>query len=72
MNFLEETDEIKQDVAHRPQIRWPVHCVQGTRGAEFHPHLDVSSIARVFRKGADSSADSYSGFFDNGHRNSTG
>jgi nicotinamidase-related amidase len=61
MNFLEVTDEIEQDVAHRPQIFWPVHCVQGTRGAEFHPHLDASSIARDFRKGADPSVDSYSG-----------
>ena len=25
-----------------PQVLWPVHCVQGTRGAEFAPGLDVS------------------------------
>ena len=54
------------------QILWPVHCVQNTRGAEFAPGLDVSRVARVFRKGTDPAIDSYSGFFDNGHRRSTG
>ena len=54
------------------QILWPVHCVQGTRGAEFAPSLDVSHVARVFRKGTDPAIDSYSGFFDNGHRKDTG
>ena len=54
------------------QILWPAHCVQGTRGAEFAPGLDTSRVARVFRKGTDPAIDSYSGFFDNGHRKSTG
>jgi nicotinamidase/pyrazinamidase len=60
------------ELAGQPQILWPVHCVQGSPGAELHPGLDRSRIARVFRKGADPSVDSYSGFFDNGHRSSTG
>jgi nicotinamidase/pyrazinamidase len=60
------------ELAGCSQILWPVHCVQGTPGAEFHPQLDTSAIVRVFRKGADPRVDSYSGFFDNGHRNSTG
>ncbi len=54
------------------QILWPVHCVQHTRGAEFHPELDRSRIARVFQKGVEPQIDSYSGFFDNGHRRLTG
>jgi nicotinamidase-related amidase/8-oxo-dGTP pyrophosphatase MutT (NUDIX family) len=54
------------------QTLWPVHCIQGTPGADFHPGLDRSRIARVFRKGDDPTLDSYSGFFDNGHRKSTG
>ena len=54
------------------QVLWPVHCVQGTPGAEFHPRLDRSAIARVFRKGTDPTIDSYSGIFDNAHRKSTG
>ena len=60
------------ELAGRPQILWPVHCVQGTPGAEFHPALDRSQIVRVFRKGVDPRIDSYSGFFDNGHNASTG
>lgn len=60
------------DLNGLPQVLWPVHCVQGTRGAEFAPPLDVSRVARVFRKGTDPTIDSYSGFYDNGHRRSTG
>ena len=60
------------ELAGLPQILWPVHCVQGTPGAELHPGLDRSQIARVFPKGTDPKVDSYSGFFDNGRRSSTG
>lgn len=55
-----------------PQVMWPVHCVQGTRGAEFHGDLDARAIHLVVRKGTDPAIDSYSGFFDNGHRKATG
>jgi nicotinamidase/pyrazinamidase len=54
------------------QILWPVHCVQGAPGAEFHPALETGRIVRVFRKGTDAGVDSYSGFFDNGRRKATG
>jgi nicotinamidase/pyrazinamidase len=39
---------------------WPPHCVAGTTGAEFHPDLDTSRVAAVFRKGEHAAA--YSGF----------
>ena len=55
-----------------PQVLWPPHCVQGTRGAELHAGLAHSKITEVFPKGTDRTVDSYSGFFDNGHRKSTG
>lgn len=55
-----------------PQVLWPAHCVQGTPGSELHPRLDVARITRVFTKGTDARIDSYSGFFDNGHRKATG
>jgi nicotinamidase/pyrazinamidase len=55
-----------------PQILWPTHCVQGTAGADFAPGLDQSGWDRVFVKGTDQTVDSYSGFFDNGHRQATG
>ena len=60
------------ELAGQPQVLWPDHCVQQSHGAEFHRDLDVSRVAQVFRKGTDPAIDSYSGFFDNGHRKSTG
>ena len=55
-----------------PQTLWPVHCVQNTKGAELAAALNRERIARVFPKGTDAGIDSYSGFSDNGHRQSTG
>jgi len=49
------------------QILWPVHCVQGTSGAEFAPSLDVQNIQHTFHKGTEIDIDSYSAFFDNEH-----
>jgi nicotinamidase/pyrazinamidase len=60
------------DLHGLPQVLWPVHCTQWTGGAAFAPGLDTSRVARVFPKGVDPAIDSYSGFFDNGHRRSTG
>jgi len=54
------------------QILWPDHCVQGTPGAGFHPELNVNPIEAIIRKGMDPGIDSYSGFYDNGHKKSTG
>ena len=54
------------------QILWPIHCVQGSFGAEFAPGLHTDQFERVFTKGTDPEIDSYSGFFDNGHRKATG
>lgn len=60
------------DLNGLPQILWPVHCVQETRGAAFADGLATTKIEKVFTKGTDPAIDSYSGFFDNGHRKSTG
>jgi nicotinamidase/pyrazinamidase len=60
------------DLHGLPQILWPVHCVQDTHGAELHRDLDTSRVAFVARKGIDPDIDSYSTFYDNGHRRSTG
>jgi nicotinamidase/pyrazinamidase len=54
------------------QVLWTIHCVQDSFGAEFHPELDTEKIDRIFYKGTDPEIDSYSGFFDNGHRKATG
>lgn len=62
----------KIDLDGVQQVLWPTHCVQGTRGAELHDVVDRGGLAAVFRKGTDPAIDSYSGFFDNGHRKATG
>ena len=54
------------------QILWPAHCVQNTYGAEFIPGLNTEKINQVFQKGMNPNIDSYSGFFDNDHKNATG
>ena len=55
-----------------PQVLWPDHCIRQTRGAEFSAELDSKKIEAIFRKGMDKNIDSYSGFFGNGKRKSTG
>lgn len=54
------------------QVLWPAHCVQDTPGAALHESIDPRRLTAVFRKGQDPRIDSYSGFFDNGHRKATG
>lgn len=54
------------------QVLWPIHCVQDSFGAAFVQELNTDGITKVFQKGTDPKVDSYSGFFDNGKRNSTG
>lgn len=54
------------------QVLWPEHCIQGTKGAEFVPELSTDAVEAIFRKGMDKEIDSYSGFFDNGRKKSTG
>ncbi|UOQ70128.1 bifunctional nicotinamidase/pyrazinamidase [Hymenobacter cellulosilyticus] len=60
------------DLHGLPQVLWPVHCVQGTAGAALAPAVDTNQVEAIFRKGTDPEIDSYSGFFDNGHRKATG
>lgn len=54
------------------QVLWPDHCVQSSVGASFHSALDVAAFDHVVRKGTDPGIDSYSAFYDNGHRIATG
>lgn len=60
------------DLNGTSQILWPDHCVQNTKGAEFHRDLNSEKITKIFQKGTDKNIDSYSGFFDNGRLKSTG
>jgi len=63
-------DEIELDGLE--QILWPIHCVQNTKGSEFAKGWDTSKVQKIFHKGVDKNIDSYSTFFDNEHRRSTG
>ena len=60
------------DLGGKPQVLWPDHCVQETPGARLHPNLDTPILARIFQKGQNREVDSYSGFYDNDHKTSTG
>lgn len=44
------------------QVLWPDHCVQGTRGADFAPDLDLPHAQLIVRKGYRAHVDSYSAF----------
>ncbi|MGZ7064770.1 MAG: bifunctional nicotinamidase/pyrazinamidase [Candidatus Aminicenantales bacterium] len=54
------------------QILWPDHCVQGSRGAELARAFNTNRVEAIFRKGTDPGIDSYSTFYDNARRKSTG
>ena len=41
---------------------WPVHCVQGTEGAAFHPDLCLPENTVILSKGIDPELPGYSGF----------
>jgi len=54
------------------QVLWPDHCVQGSKGAEFHPDLNIEQANAIIRKGSNPFIDSYSAFFENDKKTSTG
>lgn len=55
------------------QVLWPEHCIQNTLGSEFHKDIDLNiPNLYIFKKGMNSEVDSYSGFFENDHKTSTG
>ena len=60
------------DMPYGPQVLWPVHCVQGSTGAQFHANLLTDPADLVIRKGFRSAIDSYSAFFENDHTTPTG
>lgn len=60
------------DLAGLSQILWPVHCVQGSAGADFPASLEQLRWDTIFQKGKNPAVDSYSGFFDNARRGDTG
>lgn len=60
------------EMPYGPQVLWPVHCVQGTDGAAFHPALRTDPAQMIIRKGFRAAIDSYSAFFENDRTTPTG
>jgi nicotinamidase/pyrazinamidase len=60
------------DMPYGPQTLWPDHCIQGTRGAEFHEGLEWTKAELLIRKGFRADIDSYSAFYENDHSTPTG
>jgi len=56
----------------KDQVLWPDHCVQGTKGADFHSYLDLKPVSLIIRKGIHKGLDSYSAFFENDRKTPTG
>ncbi len=59
-------------MAYGEQTLWPDHCIQGSRGAEFHSGLAWAKAELVIRKGFRPAIDSYSAFFENDRTTPTG
>ncbi|MEO0939487.1 MAG: bifunctional nicotinamidase/pyrazinamidase [Pseudomonadota bacterium] len=55
-----------------PQVLWPDHCIQGSKGAAFHADLNVDRADMIVRKGYRPEIDSYSALFENDHTTPTG
>ena len=60
------------EMPYGPQVLWPVHCEQGSAGAEFHAGLQTGPAQLIVRKGFRAGIDSYSAFFENDHKTPTG
>lgn len=65
-----EFDSITIDGA--TQILWPEHCVQNSFGSRIHDGITIRKDAIFITKGSDKYVDSYSGFYDNQKKHSTG
>ena len=59
-------------LAYGPQVLWPEHCVQGSKGAALHADLRVDHAQLVLRKGFRPGIDSYSAFAEADRRTTTG
>ncbi|OLS27597.1 MAG: hypothetical protein HeimC3_03760 [Candidatus Heimdallarchaeota archaeon LC_3] len=53
-------------------VLWPDHCVQGTKGSEFHSDLNLTNAHLIIRKGYKKLIDSYSCFLENDKTTETG
>ncbi|WP_424987970.1 bifunctional nicotinamidase/pyrazinamidase [Microbulbifer sp. S227A] len=60
------------EMPYGTQVLWPDHCIQGTKGAQFHADLNTNPADMIIRKGCNPAIDSYSAFFENDRTTPTG
>jgi nicotinamidase/pyrazinamidase len=65
-------DEFQTEDGAIGPVLWPDHCVQGTKGAEFHKNLNQNLASLIIRKGRNPKVDSYSAFLENDKKTETG
>ncbi|CAJ2500737.1 Uu.00g035900.m01.CDS01 [Anthostomella pinea] len=61
-DFVKITNPNNESESYESRL-WPVHCVQGTKGAELVPELH-EKIDKIIEKGIDSRVEMYSPFYD--------
>ncbi len=71
MSFASNNPGCKPYQVLNRQTLWPNHCVQNSPGSQFHSDLRADLIDETVFKGEEVEIDSYSGFFDNEHKNPT-
>ena len=58
-------DMVFSDDARAPEIRlWPIHCLRGTRGAEFDDDFDIDDVQHIVELGSNPAVDAWSAFRD--------
>lgn len=60
------------ELPYGPQVLWPDHCIQGSKGAQFHRRLDIPHTQLIVRKGGNPQVDSYSAFTEADQQTTTG
>ncbi|NIB43507.1 bifunctional nicotinamidase/pyrazinamidase [Pseudomaricurvus alkylphenolicus] len=71
-SYQDKEDFSYVEMSYGTQPLWPEHCVMGTWGADFHPDLDTTVAQMIIRKGFRPEIDSYSAFFENDRKTTTG
>lgn len=75
-SFASSKDEKKPyetiTMPYGEQVLWPDHCIQGSKGADFHPNLNTDRSQLIIRKGFRKDIDSYSAFYENDNKTPTG
>ncbi len=75
-SFASQYDDKKPleliNLGYGSQVLWPDHCVAGSEGARFHSDLDDTLAQLIVRKGFRHDIDSYSAFYENDKKKSSG